>query len=413
MESFNRNSIFTFFLVLFCVIGMPEKNLLPGGLNYILYIIFVVLSFFTLKRKLQYPPKYLLLLLLLATVFFVNAIISPYINSVPLFVLGVFITVLPFVNFIICYNYFFSNSGVSKAIDKILFTTVLICLFVYVESFVMPRSDTEYGFTQSKVFALGFVASMCNQCTILSITQYWIKQKRKYIYFSLFFIIFVLQTLQLKAIFGVVLVLFIYLYQRLKNNVLKYTLPPAFVAMFVVSFFTVPQVAEKVSNYSEIYLSEGAEDGVARNALYFTAIHIARDYFPLGTGQGTYGSVPSKLSDERVMNDYGINHIYGLDGGDPDFRLDTHWAYILGENGYLGMLLYLILFFFPILLIRKIRGHAPEYKAYRFFVTLSILVLTIESFALPLPNRLNFIFIYCGLTAIMIRCLKIKEIQSK
>lgn len=80
----------------------------------------------------------------------------------------------------------------------------------------------------------------------------------------------------------------------------------------------------------------------ARRALYDAAIDIARIHFPFGTGFATFGS--NVTADPRYYSPlyfaYGLNNIYGLSVSDPQFLSDTFWPIILGQFGWIGVLMY-------------------------------------------------------------------------
>ena len=134
-------------------------------------------------------------------------------------------------------------------------------------------------------------------------------------------------------------------------------------------------------------------------------MNISNDFFPLGSGQGTYGSIPVNIVYSQVYVDYNLSYVGGLGkDSEEDYKMDTHWASILGENGYLGTFLYLLLFFFPLRFLKKMKsGEITHSSSFKFLLISSLLVISIESFVLSLPTRFCFMFIYAGLNAIICR----------
>lgn len=78
----------------------------------------------------------------------------------------------------------------------------------------------------------------------------------------------------------------------------------------------------------------------ARSALLTTSIEIAKDYFPIGTGFGTFGSNYSVVEYSPVYSIYGIQNVYGISEGYSAFVSDSFWPMILGQFGIIGILLY-------------------------------------------------------------------------
>ena len=80
----------------------------------------------------------------------------------------------------------------------------------------------------------------------------------------------------------------------------------------------------------------------ARNELTRTSITIAKEYFPIGTGFGTYGSYASAKKYSAVYYKYGLNNVWGLSKDFNAFITDTFWPMIIGQFGILGCATYII-----------------------------------------------------------------------
>ena len=84
-------------------------------------------------------------------------------------------------------------------------------------------------------------------------------------------------------------------------------------------------------------------DVTARSALTTTSIEIASDYFPLGTGFGSFGSYMSRVYYSPVYIEYGLSSVYGLMNvsGADSFISDTFWPMVIGQAGFVGLLCYI------------------------------------------------------------------------
>ena len=88
------------------------------------------------------------------------------------------------------------------------------------------------------------------------------------------------------------------------------------------------------------FYSMGTES--ARAALTQVSFRIARDYFPLGCGFGTFASAFSNQPYSKVYYLYHIQNVWGISKNYSSFISDTFWPMILGQNGYLGLIFYIV-----------------------------------------------------------------------
>ena len=87
----------------------------------------------------------------------------------------------------------------------------------------------------------------------------------------------------------------------------------------------------------------------AKSIMTSTAFQIAKDYFPIGTGFGTFGSTYAAKFYSPVYHLYGIADNAQLGEHTRMYLTDVFWPILLGENGILGTMIYcgliLVLFF--------------------------------------------------------------------
>lgn len=92
----------------------------------------------------------------------------------------------------------------------------------------------------------------------------------------------------------------------------------------------------------DTYLSK---DNTARHVFYEYAVENANTYFPFGSGLATYGSAEAAKNYSPLYFQYGFNEVWGMS---PDFRAfltDTYWASVLGQFGWIGLVLMIIVYF--------------------------------------------------------------------
>ena len=141
----------------------------------------------------------------------------------------------------------------------------------------------------------------------------------------------------------------------------KFSIKYLFIISIPIMLF-IPALKENMNENMAYYNNVGA-DAHVRMAMYLTSMSILFDYFPFGCGLGQFGSFGSILgtfefpfSIEYVFSD--VYHKYGIAdlAGNSEARasegglthLDTFWPHIIGELGFLGLFLFLGLWFYPI-----------------------------------------------------------------
>ncbi len=154
------------------------------------------------------------------------------------------------------------------------------------------------------------------------------KKNRLYILLALISLIMTLRGLAIAAV-GIYIVLkLILLRKRVKLSALSYVV--LFIVIAILGF-----------NQFQTYLLEDTP----RSKLLTTGIQIANDYFPLGAGFGTFGSDSSRLNYSSLYEKYGVSSYYGLSKELSIFIADNYWPMIMGQFGWIGVILYIILIY--------------------------------------------------------------------
>lgn len=83
----------------------------------------------------------------------------------------------------------------------------------------------------------------------------------------------------------------------------------------------------------------------ARMALYVVGIRILKDFFPLGSGFGTFASHLSGKYYSNLYEQYGSANVWGMRKDQYMFISDVYWPYIYGQFGIFGLLIYVKLVF--------------------------------------------------------------------
>ena len=101
-------------------------------------------------------------------------------------------------------------------------------------------------------------------------------------------------------------------------------------------------LAGLVVGWSQIqyYFFSEISDTAARNLLLRECFKIANDHFPTGTGFGTFASHYSSVEYSPIYEKYGLSTVYGLTKNNPVFISDSFWPMVIGQNGYVGLVLF-------------------------------------------------------------------------
>lgn len=277
-----------------------------------------------------------------------------------------------------CRRIFLSQAKVSAVI---LFLLLLIDLVFE----VFESMGTRYGMRVVQL-SYGHPTYLAGAMVYLmmALTLYYEKKNDLYLFLAgavLFF------TLRGKAIGGLAvyfLVYFFILKQRKKLRIWHVLLLA--VAALVVAW----------EQFSFYYVE--LEGTSARSALTQNAFVIAHDYFPIGTGFGTYASNVAAEHYSPVYLMYGLNYIHGLSETDMMFGSDTFWPIIIGQTGVIGTIYYLyvlIAFFRRVLRMKGINHYAYSCGIFMFayFAISSTSEPTFcNAVSIPLALLLGFIF---------------------
>lgn len=162
----------------------------------------------------------------------------------------------------------------------------------------------------------------------LYLDEFLQKKSNQFNYLLACSFIIIIFTGRSKALFFYIAFLGIYLlikFNKKLNIWYLFTLIPVLIATIAKRFF-----------------SEFLRQGSARGTLYTKSICVAKDFFPLGSGFGTFGTEYSRIDYSPLYYYYNMNTVYGLTPTHPAFITDAHWAGVIAELGFIGSLLYLL-----------------------------------------------------------------------
>lgn len=154
-----------------------------------------------------------------------------------------------------------------------------------------------------------------------------IKARTKRILFYLVALCLILHT---KGTFLIFLVFMLYYMFYLKNRGFKtkYFIILIPMLLYVFSY----QIEEYIYNVNSV-----------RMVLIINGLRTAFDYFPFGSGFSTYGTNEAAVNYSPLYYKYGFDTMWGMGPDDGMFLNDGYIAGILGEEGLIGTLFFLLL----------------------------------------------------------------------
>ena len=221
---------------------------------------------------------------------------------------------------------------------------------------IFPWVDYRYFMPAIKLFFPHptYLAIAAITATCVIIAKKSIQQEKKdiiYIVQGLFLASF---TLRSKAIAGALCIFFVYLYfVRLK---MKSKLIAAVMALTIGIFTGYNQIMFYFGGHSKYDLN------FVRERLLLDSIKIAKRFFPIGSGFGTFASNIAAEHWSVLYNEY--NYVYG------PFLSDSFWPIVIAQTGWIGLIIFVIIVI--CLTIKVLR--LQKINIYLFWAGLSIVL---------------------------------------
>lgn len=263
-------------------------------------------------------------------------------------------------------KYFFSINRICKIIAVIFFVLTLHDAFFSPWFFV---ADYRY-FTRSVALFFEHPEFLARaSITIIFLLAYNYRYYKHNIYYIFMLTIVMLLTFRTKAIIAVLILYMFYLY-FVKFN-FRSLLPVGIGAVSGATYF----------GYDSLYKYYLRNDSTARKILTDDSIRIAKNYFPFGSGFGTFGSNIAAQYYSKVYIKLGYYRLKGSGLEEKGkFLVDTFWPTVIAQTGWLGF----AAFCMAILSMLTYIINSRKTDIYYFWVALSIIVHDlISSFAAP------------------------------
>lgn len=241
---------------------------------------------------------------------------------------------------------FMTQDPESYRLIPVLAKVLTVFLFiVFIVDYVLDifPSGYRYGIKYTQMF-FGHPTYLAGCCIFLvALLAFYGTKKNKW--FIMPNLIMISMTLRGKAMAGVILFLALYIIVILKHSKIN------LFQIFLIGI-TAIAVAWKQIQFYFVKLS-GAS---ARSVMLNTSLKVLKDFFPIGTGFGTYASHEAGAQYSPVYTMYGFRGVEELSGtGYATFFDDQFWPIVFGQGGVIGTICYLVLLILVFTKIQKLQ----------------------------------------------------------
>ena len=240
------------------------------------------------------------------------------------------------------------------------------------------------------LFFGGFSASLATTALTLSLFYYYFTPEKP-IYKKKSLLIMALGLFSLKAKFfsEFIIAIYLFIFRKVK---LKLSSPKVIFTLSIFIMIIIYIIWDKLN----FYYIEGWKysDGIARPMLYKVGIEILQDYFPLGSGLGTFCNDAARTIYSPLFYKYDLYQVWGLTPDNPQFATDCFYP-TLAQFGIVGVALFILFWYRRWSELKEI----IDYKYYSIGV-MAMVVLLFDNIAdsTYLGNRGVLFFVLLALT---------------
>ncbi|WP_454970123.1 hypothetical protein [Eubacterium sp.] len=262
-------------------------------------------------------------------------------------------------------DYFLSINRICKIVAVIFFA---LSLHEVLFDQWWPNPDYRY-FAYSVQLFFGHPESLARACiTFIFVLAYNYRYCKHNIYYIIMLTIVMIFTFRTKAIVGVFAIYILYIFFiKLK---FKSVIPVGIIGISGATYL----------GYNSLYKYYFEIDESARKILTFDSIEIAKSFFPLGSGFGSYASNIAAEKYSKLYINLGYYSKDNIQIGEKrhSFLSDTFWPIVVAQTGWIGTISFIMALLSMITYIIKSR----KTDVYYFWVAISIVAYDlISSFA--------------------------------
>ena len=259
-------------------------------------------------------------------------------------------------------KYFFSLNNICKIFAVVLFVLALHDAFM---TPWFPVADFRY-FTESITLGFGHPEYLSRVCfSLILVLCYNYRYFKHNIYYIMMLTVVMFLSFRTKSFVCVFILFVMYIYFfKLR---LKSITPIALAGAAGIGYF----------GYDSFVFYYIEHEQCARALLTKDGLYLAKQYFPLGTGFGTFASYIASAFYSKLYIFLGYYNMYGtgLDEVEGNALSDTFWPIVYTQTGVFGFIAFIIALFSMIFYIIKSR----KTDLYFFWIAMSLILYDLIS----------------------------------
>jgi hypothetical protein len=334
------------------IVGITRLNIVQNLDEAMIFILFTTMCVKKIIKKETFVKTPIDIPLLSVVLIGLLSTVTNQVVSVPVSLGGLLLFVKGFVIFYIFTNTNFNTQHLRLFLIGFLavglFLGVYGILAVFFSKalllslgFIIPTSRFGFIPMQSLFGHPGAFSAFMAIIACFSISAVLIRNKKRFIFLTIFSVICVILSLRRTSLAGVVIAFSIAMVANLPglkiNRKRRRNIFIILIGIILIfSAFIVPVYKDLIENYF-IYRD------TPRNLMTNAGIEVAKDYFPLGSGFGTFGSGITQRAYSPLYYKYSLSHVWGLSAKKNSFVNDIFWPHVLAETGLFGLLCYILI----------------------------------------------------------------------
>ena len=376
-------------LIGFLIVLLPISILFEELSYYDELLVLGTCSYAFLFRK---TVRYRIELRLLTTIFIlgiISNILYPIYPSIVSVLIDAFTCFKPLLILIILPGFLKSNEQISASIIFLYFSRIYIVI-VFVLGLISQvmdlglTEDSRYGIN---AFLFVFPTHSSFGITVIACVLILGMARIRAHIFSLYFVLaFVTLLLTTKGVIYSFLSVTVFLFFFKKEG-------------FRIKMWQIMSIVLLIGALSVFQIKSYILDaGSPRMAFIISSVQLAIEFFPFGTGFATFGGQEAFDNYSVLYERFGFENIYGLSRSTGFFANDNYMAMILAQNGFIGLILYILLLFF---IFKKINIRPFDSKKIKVLVVAALLMMYVSSIATGIFKSAIGVFLACVISIVI------------
>lgn len=247
---------------------------------------------------------------------------------------GVFMDVLQQIRpYVVFYGTWLMAPNFSQKQKKLVLFVMILSFLGYTYLNLAGTQGFGYALDGGESVQMGQIALSCSMLYVL-----FTKKSKRNLYIAIFITLVGLLGGKSKYIGECIgfIALVLFVHKKVRFNSAKVYFQVIALGVVII-FFT----WTKFNAYYVEGMQRDEGDEMARPATYLTGLQIMVDYFPFGSGLGSFGCKAARDEYSPLYYKYHLDKIWGLAPENPMFLADTFYPIVYSEYGLVGVFLFL------------------------------------------------------------------------